>query len=151
MLEFIKYINHDYAGILSFLSSLIMVIITVIYVRHTRRQADYTKNSVELAYKQMIINKQPCIVPSVTNSHGTAFDATDNTRIQLGFDILLRNAGDALAINVYSLANIELQSAFDNEGGKKMLSADLLPSYVQALSEGEKKIITIHFETSAAF
>ena len=32
MLEFIKIINSDYAGVLSLLSSLIMVVVTIIYV-----------------------------------------------------------------------------------------------------------------------
>lgn len=73
MLEFIKIINSDYAGVLSLLSSLIMVVVTIIYVGHTKRQANYAKESAELVAKQMKIDKQPCIVPYVTDSCGSAW------------------------------------------------------------------------------
>ena len=148
MLEFLKSINSDYAGVLSLLSSLIMVVITIIYVGHTKRQANYTKESAELVAKQIKIDKQPCIVPFVTDSYGSAFDATDYTRMQLGFTIKLRNVGDSPAINVYTLADIELQFTEDSDGNKKLLPASLLPEFVQALSAKEETEINIHFETS---
>ena len=148
MLGFLQEINNNYAGLLSFLSSLIMVVVTIIYVWHTRRQANYAKESMELVAKQIKTSKQPCIVPSVIDSHGSAFDATEYTRIQLGFDICLKNVGDAPAINIYSLASIELQLSSDISGNKKTLSAALLPHYVQALFVGEEKTIHMHFETS---
>ena len=59
MLDFIKTINSDYSGVLSLLSSLIMVVITIIYVGHTKRQANYAKRSVELVAEQMKTDKQP--------------------------------------------------------------------------------------------
>lgn len=147
MLELVKIINHDFSGVLSLLSSLIMVIVTIIYVRHAKRQADYAKESVDLITQQIKTDKQPCIVPSVTDSDGYAFDATDYTRIQLGFDINLKNVGDAPAINIYTLADIELQMALEESGNKKVLSAALLPYFVQALSSGGETTINIHFET----
>lgn len=148
MLDFMRTINSDYAAILSFLSSLIMVIVTIIYVMHTKRQANYAKESVELVAKQMKTEKQPCIVPYITDSYGSAFDATEYTRMQLAFEIDLKNIGDAPAINIYTLADIELQFTHDLEGNKKCLSAALLPEFVQALTIGENKKIHICFETS---
>lgn len=148
MLEFIKIINSDYAGVLSLLSSLIMVVVTIIYVGHTKRQANYAKESAELVAKQIKIDKQPCIVPYVTDSYGSVWDATDYTRMQLGFTIKLRNVGDSPAINVYTLADIELQFTEDSDGNKKLLPASLLPGFVQALSADEETEINIHFETS---
>ena len=148
MLEFIKIINSDYAGVLSLLSSLIMVVVTIIYVGHTKRQAIYAKESAELVAKQIKIDKQPCIVPYVTDSYGSVWDATDYTRMQLGFTIKLRNVGDSPAINVYTLADIELQFTEDSDGNKKLLPASLLPGFVQALSADEETEINIHFETS---
>ncbi len=148
MLGFIRMINSDYAGVLSLLSSLIMVVVTIIYVTHTRRQANYAKESVELVAKQLKISKQPCIVPSVSDSYGAAFDATDYTRIQLGFEIKLKNVGDAPAINIYTLANIELQFTLDASGNKKTLSAALLPCFVQALPIEKGQKINIRFETA---
>lgn len=90
MLEFIKSINSDYAGVLSLLSSLVMIIVTIIYVRHTKRQAYYAKESAELVAKQIKTDKQPCVVPLVIDSYGSAWDASDYTRIQLGFTIKLK-------------------------------------------------------------
>ena len=148
MLEFIKIINSDYAGVLSLLSSLIMVVVTIIYVGHTKRQANYAKESAELVAKQMKIDKQPCIVPYVTDSYGSAWDTTDYIRMQLGFTIKLRNVGDSPAINVYTLADIELQFSEDSAGNKKLLPASLLPGFTQALSAEEETDINIHFETS---
>lgn len=148
MLEFIKTINSDYAGVLSLLSSLIMVVVTIIYVGHTKRQANYAKDSTELVAKQIKIDKQPCIVPYVTDSYGSAWDATDYTRMQLGFTIKLKNVGDSPAINVYTLADIELQFTEDSDGNKKLLPASLLPGFTQALSAEEDVEIYVHFETS---
>lgn len=148
MLDFIKNINSDYAGVLSLLSSLIMVVVTIIYVGHTKRQANYAKESVELVTKQIKTEKQPCIVPHILDSSGSAFDATDDTRIQLSFDINLKNVGDAPAINIYTLANVELQFTNDDKGNKKILSAALLPRFIQALSIGENTNVRIHFETA---
>lgn len=148
MLDFIKMINSDYSGVLSLLSSLIMVVVTVIYVGHTKRQANYAKQSAELVAEQMKTDKQPCIVPSVTGSYGSAWNATDYLRIQLNFGINLKNVGDSPAVNIYTLADIELQFTDDPNGQKKLLHASLLPSFVQALPSGDDKEIHICFETT---
>jgi hypothetical protein len=68
--------------------------------------------------------------------------------MQLGFTIKLKNVGDSPAINVYTLAEIELQFTEDTDGNKKRLPASLLPGFVQALSAEEETVINIHFETS---
>ena len=148
MLEFIKSINSDYAGVLSLLSSLVMIIVTIIYVRHTKRQAYYAKESAELVAKQIKTDKQPCVVPLVIDSYGSAWDASDYTRIQLGFTIKLKNVGNSPAINVYTLADFELQFIKDSDGNKKLLPAALLPGFIQALSAEEETEINIHFETA---
>lgn len=148
MLEFIKTINSDYAGVLSLLSSLIMVVVTIIYVGHTKCQANYAKESATLVAKQIKIDKQPCVVPYVADSQGSAWEATDYTRMQLGFTIKLKNVGDSPAINVYTLADIELQFTEDTDGNKKLLPASLLPGFAQALSAEEETEINIFFETS---
>ena len=147
MLDFI-IINSDYAGVLSLFSSLVMVIVTIIYVRHTKSQAYYARKSAELVAKQIKTDKQPCVVPHVTDSYGSAWNASDYTRMQLGFSIKLKNVGDSPAINIYTLADIELQFIKDSEGNKKKLPASLLPSFIQALSAEEEAEINIHFETS---
>ncbi len=148
MLDFIKIINSDYAGVLSLFSSLVMVIVTIIYVRHTKSQAYYARKSAELVAKQIKTDKQPCVVPHVTDSYGSAWNASDYTRMQLGFSIKLKNVGDSPAINIYTLADFELQFIKDSEGNKKMLPASLLPGFIQALSAGDEVDIDIHFETS---
>lgn len=147
MLDFLKHINTNYSALLSLLSSVIMVIVTIIYVVQTKRQADYAKESAELVAKQIKTDKQPCIVPSVVDSKGIAFDAGDYTRIQLGFDISLENVGESPAINVYTLCAIELQQSKNSEGKEINLSAALLPNFVQAIAVRAKEEINIHFET----
>ncbi len=148
MLELLKTINSDYAGVLSLLSSLGMVIVTIIYVGHTKRQANYAKESAELVVKQIKTDKQPCVVPHVADSFGSAWKCTDLTRMQLGFTIKLKNVGDSPAINIYTLTDIELQFTKNSEGNKKMLSATLLPGFIQALSADEETEINVHFETA---
>lgn len=148
MLEFIKIINNDYAGVLSLISSLIMVVVTIIYVRHTKRQANYARESAELVAKQIKTDKQPCVIPFVIDSYGSAWKATDYIRMQLGFTINLKNVGDSPAINIYTLADIELQFTEDSDKNKKLLHASLLPRFVQGLSAEEKTTIDICFETS---
>ena len=147
MLEFIKIINTEYAGVLSFLSSLIMVIVTVVYVCYTKRQADNSQESVNLLLKQIKTDKQPCILPEIVGSYGSAFDTSTYARIQAGVNITLRNVGDAPAICVYTICECELQFTKDINGRKKRLSAALLPYYIQAISAQEIKEISIHFET----
>lgn len=147
-MDFIKTINSDYAGVLSLLSSLIMVVVTIIYVSHTKRQANYAKESAELVAKQIKTDKQPCVVPIIVDSNGSAWDATDYTRMQLDFEINIKNVGDSPAINIYTLADIELQLTNDSNGNKELLHASLLPNFVQALATGEEKEIYIHFETA---
>lgn len=148
MLDFIKIINNDYADVLSLLASLIMVIVTIIYVVHTHRQVYYARQSAELVGKQIKIDKQPCVVPNVVDSFGSAFDTSSYVRKQLGFDVKLKNVGDSPAINIYTFADIELQFTHDAEGNKKRLSAALLPSFTQALSAEGETDVNILFETS---
>lgn len=82
MLEFIKIINSDYAGVLSLLSSLIMVVVTIIYVGHTKRQANYASMIVEfseISALTVIWRTQlaPCISPYVPIYLG-ALDVPEN-------------------------------------------------------------------------
>ena len=93
MLEFLQSINNNYASVLSLLSSVIMVIVTIIYVGHTKRQADYAKDSAELIAKQIKLEKQPCIIPEIIASSGSAFNGTNYTRIQLEINLRLKNVG----------------------------------------------------------
>ena len=148
MLDFIKIINSDYAGVLSLLSSFVMIIVTIIYVRHTKSQAYYARKSAELVAKQIKTDKQPCVVPHVTDSYGSAWDVSGYTRMQLGFSIKLKNVGDSPAINIYTLADFELQFIKDSDGNKELLPAALLPGFIQALSAEEETEINIHFETA---
>jgi len=147
MFEILKSINENYAALLSLFASVIMIVVTIIYVRHTKRQADYAEKSVETLINQIKVEKQPCIVPVVTNSYGSAFLARDYVRKQLSFEINLHNCGDAAAVNVYTIASFELQINKDKAGNKPILFASLLPSNVHAIMREETKTVSIHFET----
>ena len=62
--------------------------------------------------------------------------------------INLKNVGDAPAINIYTIASIQLPLSLDADGNINSLSAALLPSFVQSLSVMEDKTVCIHFETT---
>ena len=108
MLDFLKEINNDYASVLTLLSSIIMIFVTIVYVKQTMKQAKYAKESAELVAKQIKIDKQPCVIPEITDSHGGAYGTSTNTRIQLSFKINLKNIGNSPAINVFTISYIEL-------------------------------------------
>jgi len=139
---------HRYsAAVLSLVSSIIMVIITIVYVCYTKNQADNSRESVNLMIKQIKTEKQPCILPDIIGSHGTAFNASNYVRIQAGLDIDLKNVGDAPAISVFTICECELQLSKDSKGRKIRLPAALLPYYVQAVPSDDTSKIHIHFET----
>lgn len=117
-----------------------------IYSSFLERKTQITE-SINMLTKESP-NSVPCIVPKVIGSNGSAFNATHYTRMQLGFDINLKNVGDVSAINICSIADIQLQLSLDPHGNKKMLSAALLPSYIQSIVIKEDATIHIHFETS---
>lgn len=110
MLSYLQNINNNYSGLLTFFTSVIMVAVTIIYVSYTKKQADYAKKSLEAVITQMRTEKQPCIVPSIIDSYGSAYNARDYLRKQLSFKIKLDNCGDAPATNIFSFAFFELQN-----------------------------------------
>lgn len=148
MLELLRTINNDYSALLTLVSSIIMIIVTIVYVNQTMKQAKYAKESAELVAKQIKIDKQPCVIPEIVDSHGSAFDAGDYTRIQLGFKVTLKNIGDSPALNLFTVGEIELQFTQDSSGNLKRLPASLQPIFVQALGSGEQKEIILTFETN---
>lgn len=125
----------------------VTVIIAIFSLIYTGIQVHYTKQSVEQIYKQIQLEKQPCVVPRVIDSSGVAFDTGTYTRVQLSFDLEMENVGDAPALNVFVLSSIRLNLSSDSDVEKQYLLASLLPGYIQALKSDNKQKISIHYET----
>ena len=147
MTEFLQKINTDYSGVLTLFTSIIMVIVTIIYVIYTKKQADYAQKSVDAVMTQMKVEKQPCIVPSIIDSHGTAFRTTKYLRMQLRFIVKLDNCGDAPATNIFTFAFIDLQNMKDRNGDNILLIGSLLPDVVHAIMSGQTSTSSLLFET----
>ena len=147
MTEFLQKINTDYSGVLTLFTSIIMVIVTIIYVAYTKKQAYYAQKSVDAVMTQMKVEKQPCIVPSIIDSHGTAFRTTKSLRMQLRFIVKLDNCGDAPATNIFTFAFIDLQNMKDRNGDNIILIGSLLPDVVHAIMSGQTSTSSLLFET----
>lgn len=146
-MEFLQNINNNYAAVLSLITSVLMVIVTIVYVLYTKKQADYSKKSLETVITQIKVEKQPCIVPSIIDSYGSAFKASDHTRMQLAFTIRLDNCGDAPATNIFTFAFIELQNIRKEKDEKILLKGSLLPDTVHAIVKEDSITTSLHFET----
>lgn len=130
--------------VLTFLTSLFMLVITVIYVYFTAKQTSISVNALQESVKQFKEAKQPCIIPYIKKVSGCAFDTTKYLRIQLGFDFQLTNVGDSPAISIYSIALMRMR----HSSGEKEVCAHLMPKYIHSLSIQETKDNQLHFETA---
>lgn len=147
MTNLLQSINTNYSAVLTLFTSILMVIVTIIYVWFTKKQADYARKSVETLITQIKVDKQPCIVPTILETNGTAFNATDYVRMQLHFKVKLDNCGDSPATNIFTFAFIELQNEIDEQGEKEIIMGAVLPDFVHAIMSKEAETTSLHFET----
>jgi hypothetical protein len=146
-LQLLKTINDNYANVFSFLATVVMIIITAIYVVFTKRQADCSKESNETLQEQFKQQNQPCIVPTVQDTNGVAFDTGTYIRVQFSVDILLKNVGNAPAIMTFTTAEFELQNTIMKNKQKKVIDAAHSPDYVQCVEAQGSQNVNIVFET----
>lgn len=142
-MDILQFVVENTA-VLTFLTSLLMLIITVIYVYYTAKQASISVNALQESVKQFKESKQPCIIPYIKKVNGYAFDTSEYLRIQFGFDYQLTNVGDSPAISIYSIALMRMRHS--SEG--KEVCAHLMPNYIHSLSIQETKDDNLHFETA---
>lgn len=135
---------EDNTALLTFLTSLLMLFTTIIYVYFTAKQASISVNALQESVKQFKEAKQPCIIPYIKKVKGYAFDTSKYLRIQLGFDFQLTNVGDSPAISIYCIALMRMRYS----SKEKEVCAHLMPNYIHSLSIQETKDDHLHFETA---
>lgn len=139
----VNFLN-DYADLLSLFSSLLMLIVTAIYVYFTKKQAKSANDSFIESIKQFRESKQPCLIPVVKDVSGIAFDTSTDLRIQFSFNYELENIGDSPALAVNTIAKMKLKySSKESE-----VVAHLMPNYCHFVSVNSKVKSRFHFETS---
>lgn len=142
-MTFLDFLNA-YSSALTFLTSLLMLIVTAIYVYFTGKQVKSSNQAIQESIKQFKESKQPCLVPEIKDVNGIAFDVTKYLRIQFGFKYTLTNVGDSPALSVYTIARMQTQYSTP----VKNVVAHLMPNYQHAISVQETKDEHLHFETS---
>ena len=135
---------ETHVGLLSFLCSICMLIVTAIYAVITWWQAKYSKQTLLASVKQYREEKQPYIVLSIEDVSGCAFDTSTYLRIQFSFHYSLENVGDSSAVTLYSFLYAKPQ----NQKETKLIYAHLMPEYLHSLRVGQKAEERLHFETN---
>ncbi len=136
-------ILNQYANLLSFISSLFMLIVTAVYVHFTKKQAKSASDSFFESITQFRESKQPCLIPTVKNVSGIAFNTSDDLRIQFTFNYELENIGDSPALAVNTIATIKLKYSKEAE-----VVAHLMPNYRHFVQVRSKVESNFHFETN---
>lgn len=146
--DILKELNNNYANILSLFSSIVMILVTGIYVVFTYRQAKYAKQSLDAVQKQFRAERQPCVVPSISCATGTSWDTGEYIRRQLGVSIDLENAGDSPALTVFVIASLSINFPPENWDRTIPLYAAHGPDYLQVIPPNAKASARIIFENS---
>lgn len=124
--------------------SLCMLIVTIVYVVMTWKQAKYTKQSFLESVKQTREDRQPYIIPTINKVSGIAFDTSTSIRVQLSFQCNIENVGDSSAVSVYTFLYARMKSQKDS---KSLVYAHLIPVYHYSIGVGKQESDDIHFET----
>lgn len=143
MLEFLKQVNQNYAGILSCFVALISVVVTVVYVIFTHAQMKATQTSVTLMKKELKQSQQPCVIPNIKEIRSSP--AMPNGRRQMHVLFSLENISNTPALSVYSLSYMVLQHTTDKNGQKEvdMFSG---PFYLSNIKGLETVDAHLHYE-----
>lgn len=143
MLEFLKQVNQNYAGILSCFVALISVVVTVVYVVFTHAQMKAAKTSVTLMKKELKQSQQPCVIPNIKEIRSGP--AMSNGRRQMHVRFSLENISNTPALSVYSLSYLVLQHTID-ENGQKEVDMFSGPFYFPNIKGLESADAHLHYE-----
>lgn len=135
---------ETHSGLMSLFCSFLMLIVTIIYVYYTWRQAMHSNDALKESIKQFKESKQPCLIPVVKKVRGLAFNASEYLRIQFSFEYDIVNVGDSPALSVHTIATMKLKYAKDC----KEVMAHLMPNYKHSIGAQETIGSCFHFETS---
>lgn len=132
-----KTINTDYANLLSFAASLLLVIVTIIYAGYTYRQVTYSR-------KQFLLDKQPYVIPSVLTRSFSDFEEAENIRTRmLKLEYKIANVGSEPAFSVQSFAAV----SYPDESGEmqELKHAGLVFGAFTYLTAGESRKSSVSF------
>lgn len=142
-LSFCRELNNNYAAVLALLVSTITAIITLVYVVFTHNQMKAAQESAHLMEKDLILGRQPCIVPSITKINSNA--ALSNGRRQMPVFVNLNNIGDAPALSVYCIGYLVLHHTKLSDGST-IVDMFTGPYYLPSVKINEDCDAHIHFE-----
>lgn len=130
--ELLKSINNDYAAVLGTISSLLLVIVTLIYVMLIYDQGQ----QLEKTHKTSVT---PILVPEIIKTNGTEYF---EGRRQLGLTYKIKNIGDGPALQIYSKIKLNYQYVEFKDYN------DLYEySYLASLASMKEDELHMHFET----
>jgi hypothetical protein len=145
--EILKIINQDYANVLSTIFSLLLFIVTTMYVIITQRQAKISQQSIELnkIYLQQLEREHktsvtPTLIPEEIHSHGSGYFG--DRRRQLKIKCKLKNIGNSPAFQIYS--NTGLNYKYVEVKDYKQLYENSYTGFLAPMSTVE---VEMHFET----
>lgn len=146
--EILKNINDNYSAVLSAFTSIVMVVITMIYVVFTFLQVRASRKAVEVSTTQMKLSSVPCVIVNSVEGFGSpVFEKNKYGRRQMGFDIILKNCSTEPALSIYILAKIVLKNIKVEASKEIIMDCPIL--YFPYLEQGKKDNIHVKFEANA--
>ena len=142
MKSVLDFISNN-GELVQLICSLCMLIVTIVYVVMTWKQAKYTKQSFLESVKQTREDRQPYIIPTIDEVSGVAFDTSSSIRVQLSFKCNIENVGDSSAVSVYMFLYARMKSQVE----RSLVYAHLIPVYHYSIGVGKSEADFIHFET----
>lgn len=144
--ESLKVINNDYAAVLNTIFSLLLVLVTMIYVMLTYKQVSISRESIGLnrTYLKQLENEHktsvnPTLIPEIVETNGTEY--FDNRR-QLSIKCKIQNIGDGPALRIYSKIKLEYKYVEFNDYEELFEY-----SYLGSLAPMKEEKLDMHFET----
>lgn len=143
----IESINTRYASFLGVIFSVVLVMVTLIYVILTFYQVQASNRSVEVSQnllkqteKDLVFSTIPTVIPDVKETSGSPYFG--DRRRQLGINVAVKNIGDSPALHVHTRIKL-IYKHVEFEWKEQLYEY----SFVGNLSAQEEKEADMHFET----
>ncbi len=143
----LKTVNDDYAAVLGVFLTLILLLITLVYVFLTHFQVKASNESVDLsrkfleqAHKQLRHSNIPVLVPEVTETGGTKYFG--ERRRQLHVTCRIKNIGDGPSIRIHTRIKLLYKYVdyhYHDEYAEYF--------FIGSIGANEERTAKMHFET----
>ncbi len=143
MNNFFVDINNNYSNLLSLIVSIIIAVITLLYVIFTYKQMKATKESVKMLINQINLDKQPCVVPVIKKGYSHA--EIDNGRRWLIIEFDLNNIGTFSAVSVMIVSHLNLKYTTTKKGTHEVPMTSTI-EYQPFIAVNEKKELFVAYE-----